>query len=271
VKLKTIILHLSYFKASLFTIQIFNGDFMKILTFFLFILIFSLNISAQDKATADSKEKDRTAAAQTNVPLETAKLALAAHGGDKFKKMKTLVVRGTADVSGSPTTTFPAGFVTIYAGDRYRLEISNPVQPFKQIYDGRDTFSSIDNFYLPPINRLGLPLLQKIGTEGFTVSALPEKIKKKGFRITSPEGYYTDFFVDEKTNQIKSYEASYDYNGRKITTSVEIDKMRDVAGVIVPERYAQRFDLGQLTVYANFKAKEILVDTEVADDVFTMK
>jgi hypothetical protein len=246
---------------------------MKNLTGFLLILIFSFSISAQDKTAAvESKEKDRSAASKTSVsPLEMAKLALAAHGGDKFKKMKTLVIRGTADVSGSPTTTFPAGFVTIYAGDKYRLEISNPVTPFKQVYDGRDTFSSVDNFYLPPINRLGLPLLQKIGTDGFTVSPLPEKSKKKGFRITSPEGYYTDFFIDEKTNQIKSYEASYDYNGRKITTSVDIEKTRDVNGIIVPERYAQRFDLGQLTVYANFKAKEILVDTEVADDVFTMK
>ena len=245
---------------------------MKILTGFLFILIFSFSISAQDKRAAESKEKDKSTVSKTSVsPLDTAKLALTAHGGDKYKKMKTRVVRGTADVSGSPTTTFPASFVTIYAGDKYRLEITNPVQPFKQVYDGRDTYSSIDNFYLPPINRLGLPLLSKIETEGFSVSALPEKSKKKGFRITSPEGYYTDFFVDEKTNQIKSYEASYDYNGRKITTSVEIDKMRDVGGIFIPERYAQRFDLGQLTIYANFKAKEILVDTEVADDVFTMK
>lgn len=245
---------------------------MKILTGLSFLLIFSLSAWAQDKKAAESKEKDKNAASKvTTSSLDTAKLALAAHGGDKFKKMKTLVVRGTADVSGSPTTTFPASFVTIYAGDKYRLEITNPFQPFKQVYDGRETLSSIENFYLPPINRLGLPLLPKIEMEGFSVSALSEKTKKKGFRITSPEGYYTDFFVDEKTNQVKGYEASYDYNGRKITTSVEIDKMRDVAGVIVPERYAQRLDLGQLTVYVNFKAKEILVDTEVAEDVFTMK
>src|SRR5688572_12752830 len=115
---------------------------MKILTFFLFILIFSFSITAQDKtATVESKEKNRSADSKTSVsPLEMAKLSLAAHGGEKFKKMKTLVIRGTADVSGSPTTTFPAGFVTIYAGDKYRLEISNPLQPFKQVYDGRDTF-----------------------------------------------------------------------------------------------------------------------------------
>ena len=184
--------------------------------------------------------------------------------------MKTLIVRGTAKIIGSPTATFPATFAMILSGEKYRLEISNPFQPFKQVYDGRQTQSSVNNFTLPPINRLGLPLLQKIETENFTVSALPEKYKKKkGFRITSPEGFYTDFFTDEKSGQIKSYEASYDFNGRNITTSVEIDKVLDVKGVLVPELYVQRFDMGQFTIYSNFKAKEILVDTEVADDVFT--
>ncbi len=245
---------------------------MKILSLFLVVFSAAFGILGQDKKTDKMSGKDKSVSSRAAAsPLETAKLALTAHGGDKLKKMKTLVVRGTADVSGSPTMTFPATFATIYAGDKYRLEISNPFQPFKQIYDGRQTLSSLDNFHLPPINRLGLPLLPKIETEGFTVAELPEKSKKKGFRITSPEGYYTDFFVDEKTNQIKSYEASYQSNGRKITTSVEIDKMRDVSGIIVPERYAQRFDLAQFTIYANFKAKEILVDSEVADDVFSMR
>lgn len=237
--------------------------------------IFALNVFAQkeQKVKPSDTKKDATKNAETaeNTPLEIAKAALAAHGGDKFKNMKTLIVRGTAEVSGSPTTTFPATFVMILAGEKYRLEISNPFQPFKQVYDGKQTQSSVNNFTLPPINRLGFPLLQKIETENFTVSALPEKFKKKkGFRITSPEGFYTDFFTDEKTGQVKSYEASYDYNGRTITTSVEIDKVLDVKGVLIPEKYAQRFDLGQFTIYSNFKAKEILVDNEVADDVFAL-
>ncbi len=244
--------------------------------FFMMILIGVSAISAfaqKDEKTKISEQKKEAAKTQTGeqTPLEQAKAALKAHGGDKFKNMKTLVVRGTADVSGSPTTTFPATFAMILSGEKYRLEISNPFQPFKQIFDGEQTQSSIDNFTLPPINRLGLPLLQKIETTNYTVSALPEKYKKKkGFRITSPEGFYTDFFTDEKTNQIKSYEASYDYNGRNITTSVEIDKLLEVKGVQIPEKYAQRFDLGQLTIYSNFKAKEILVDSEVSDDVFKL-
>ena len=53
-----------------------------------------------------------------------------------------------------------------------------------------------------------------------------------------------------------------------MTTSVEIDKMRVVDGITVPERYAQRFDTEQVTVYAAFKAKEILVNSELAADVF---
>ena len=40
--------------------------------------------------------------------------------------------------------------------------------------------------------------------------------------------------------------------------------------MVVPEKYAQRFDLGQLgIIYANFKSKDILVNTELSGDVFT--
>jgi hypothetical protein len=39
----------------------------------------------------------------------------------------------------------------------------------------------------------------------------------------------------------------------------------------VPERYAQRFETGNLTIYSDFKAKEILVNSNVADDVFSIE
>jgi len=246
---------------------------MKSITIFSLIFIFAVGINAQTDKSKKANEKDKTnVAVSKNVePLELAKTALTAHGGEKFKNMKTLVVRGTADVSGSPTTTFPATFATIYAGDKYRLEISSAFTPFKQIYDGEQTVSSVNGFSLPPINRLGLPLLAKLAEKDYAVSALPEKSKKKnGFRITSPEGFYTDFFVDEKSGQVKSYEASYDFNGRNITTSVDIAKVREVEGVKVPERYAQRFETGNLTIYADFKAKEILVNSTVEDGVFSI-
>lgn len=246
---------------------------MKKYSILLLIVIFAGNAFAQTKSKQAkvSKEKKSTATAKTKTPLELAKATLILYGGDKFKNMKTLVVRGTADVSGSPTMTFPAPFVMTFSGDKYRLEITTPFLVFKQVYDGSQTISSNPNVDLPPINRLGFPLLAKIDEKDFPVSPLPEKISKKfGFRITSPEGFYTDFFVDEKTGLVKSYESSYEVNGRTVSTSVEIDKLREVEGVKVPERYAQRFDVGQLTVYADFKAKEILVNTPVADDVFSI-
>lgn len=247
---------------------------MKNITILSLILVFAVGVFAQTDKKQKPSEKDKTTAtiSKAVTPLELAKAALVAHGGDKFKNMKTLVVTGTADVSGSPSMTFPAPFVMTYSGDKYRLEMNTPFVQFKQIYDGQQTYSSAGDVSLPPINRLGLPLLPKIEEKDFTVSALPDTKKKKmGFRITSPEGFYTDFFIDEKTNQVKSYEASYEINGRTITTAVEIDKLREVEGVKIPERYAQRFETGNLTVYANFKAKEILVNTPLADDVFVMK
>ena len=159
----------------------------------------------------------------------------------------------------------------IFAREKYRFEIVNPFQPIKQVFDGVNTSTTIrGGMTLPPINRLGLPVLPMIGEVGFIVTPLPaEKKKKKGFRMTSPEGYYTDFYLDEKTNQIKGYDSSYDINGRMVTTSVEIDKLRTVEGVLVPEKYVQRFDTEQVTIYANFKVKEILVNSEVAGDVFS--
>ena len=249
---------------------------MKYIKILSLVLVFSTCAYAQTDKDKKPSEKNKPAVAaamnfKNAVPMDLAKAALAWHGGDKFKNMKTLVVIGTADVSGSPSMTFPAPFVMTYAGDKYRLEMTTPFLQFKQIYDGQQTYSSTGDVTLPPINRLGLPLLPKMEEKGFVVAALPDMKKKKtGFRITSPEGYYTDFFVDEKTGQVKGYEASYEFNGRTITTSVEIDKVREVEGVKVPEKYAQRFETGNLTVYANFKAKDILVNSAVADDVFVM-
>ncbi len=205
--------------------------------------------------------------------ITLAKLVLEAHGGAKLKAMRTLIIRGSVNVTTSAIAqAIPASFITIFSDEKYRIEILNPIQPLKQVYDGTQTSSSVQNgFTLPPINRLGFPLLPKIGEAGFVITPLPDSAKKKkGFRMTSPEGFFTDFYLDEKTNQIKGYDSSYDVNGRNVTTSVEIDKMRVVDGITVPEKYVQRFDVDKLTVYAEFKAKEILVNSPVADDVFSL-
>lgn len=209
--------------------------------------------------------------AKASNPTELAKLAILAHGGEKFKSMQTLIIRGSVDVTTSAVAqAFAATFITIFSGEKYRIEINNPFQPIKQIYDGVSTTSTIrGGLTLPPINRLGFPLLPHLGEVGYVVTALPEgKKKREGFRMTSPEGYFTDFYLDAKSKQIKAFDASYNIAGRLVTTSVEIETMREIDGILLPEKYAQRFDTEQITIYAGFKAKEILVNNPIADDVF---
>ncbi|CAN5723917.1 hypothetical protein BH24ACI3_BH24ACI3_09360 [soil metagenome] len=236
---------------------------MKLLI--LFAIVFALVTVGSGQA------KILTPGSEFAAERELAKLAIKAHGGEKLRSMKTLVIRGTADVTVS-TQRIPVTFVNIFAGDRYRFELTNPFQPIEQVSDGTTTTSSArGGFTLPPVNRLGFPVLQRIGDTGFIVTSLRDnKKKQRGFRVTSPEGYFNDFFLDPKTNQIKGYDSTFAIDGRTVKTSVEIDKFRMVDGVLVPERYVQRFDLDQFTVYASFKASEILVNSELSDDIFTV-
>ena len=251
-----------------------QGIFMiRIATLAFIIVLFTIGAFGQTAKTPQPIAAVPSAK-KFDAEIALAKLALEAHGGAKLKAMTTLVIRGSVDITTSAITqAIPATFITIFSNEKYRIEIMNPFQPLKQVYDGTQTSSTIrGGFTLPPINRLGFPLLPRIGEASFIITSLPEnKKKKRGFRMTSPEGYFTDFYLDEKTNQIKGYDSSYEMNGRNITTSVEIDKMRVVEGVTVPEKYVQRFDMEKMTVYAEFKAKEILVNSAVADDVFSLE
>ncbi len=223
-------------------------------------------------AQKDAKTQVTVVQANTPQPLELAKLSLTAVGGEKFKKLKSIVLRGTAEISGSPTQTFPATFAIVYEGEKYSFDIkAPPIFSFKQIYDGEETYSSMRGINLPPLNRLGFALLIKIDEKGYVVASLPEKFKKKrGFRITSPEGYYTDFVIDEKTNLVKEYEASFDYNGTTVSTAVAIDSYKDFNGVLINEKFSQRMEMGQITSYANFKAKDIVLDGELPAGAFKM-
>lgn len=247
---------------------------MKKIIVLLFITVMSFSIYGQNKEESEKQSSNKPIAAKSDsAVLETAKKTLAAHGGDKLKNVKTIIIRGSVEVTApNSAQTLPAAFAMIFSGDKYRLEIQSAVFNFQQISDGNNTSSSLAGVTLPPINRSGLPLLTKIGVDGYVVSELPEKLKKKkGFRITSPEGYYTDFIVDEKTSQVKDYESAYQIGDRTVSTAVAIDKYRDVNGVFINEKFSQRLDMGQFTSYASFKAKEILIDSKVEDTVFTVK
>jgi hypothetical protein len=245
---------------------------MKKFGILLFVLVFAVNGLAQKEQNPKEKDKTATADAKTADPLELAKKSLAAHGGDKFKNIKNIFIKGSADISASPTQTLPAGFIIIYEGEKYSFDIqAPPMFNFKQSYDGQETYTSMRGISLPPLNRLGFPLLMKIEDKSYTVSALPEKFKKKrGFRITAADGYYTDFVIDEKTNLVKEYEASYDFNGGQVTTSVAIDGYKEIGGILINEKFSQRLEMGQTSYYSSFKAKEILVDTKLPENAFSM-
>lgn len=231
-------------------------------------LIVLMFLSAAILAQPSAKPVDPT-------PEDYAKAAIAAHGGDKLRQVKSIVMKGSVDLNVS-NQIMPGAFSTAVNGDKYYFEITSPVQSIKQIYDGQQTFSSIPGFMLPPVTSVGFPVLWRIGQTGYIIGPYGDpkgdvKKKKKGFRVTSPDGFFTDFSVDEKTGQIKGFESAYEVGGRTITTSAEIDEVMTVDGVVVPKKYSQRFDLGgQISAYANFKAKDVLVNPQMDETAFAI-
>ncbi len=64
---------------------------MKYIKILSLVLVFSISVFAQADKTKKPIEKDKPAAtnSKTATPMDLAKAALLAHGGDKFKNMKT--------------------------------------------------------------------------------------------------------------------------------------------------------------------------------------
>lgn len=202
-------------------------------------------------------------------PLELAKAALQAHGGDKLKNLKSLTQVGTADVSvPNSTQTLAVSFKQILSGDKFRFEINAPVANFQQIYDGENLFSSFEG--TPPFSKLGLNLLTKIEQQGYKVEALPDKKKRRAFRIITPEGYSTDFYIDATTGQVLAYDMRFTARGNEVVVPTENDKFKEVEGVLIPEKFSQRLEFRGMTFYASYKTKEILVNTAISDDVFAI-
>jgi hypothetical protein len=215
-------------------------------------LAFARNAAAED----DTKEAS-----------SLAKSVFEAHGGKILKELTSLLVTGSVDVTASAfQQAIPATFSTAFQGEKYLLEVNSSFAGFRQSFDGTNTYTAPDRgFSLPPINRIGIELLKRLGDDGYIVSNAAEK---NGFRITSPEGYFTDFYPDKKTSLIKSYEAAYVVGGRNVTTLVEIKKYEVKDGVSIPSKYDQRFEVAGMTVYASFKAKEITLNSEIPAETF---
>src|SRR5258707_13189212 len=161
------------------------------------------------KAVAPAGVKDPTPAVAitaTTSPMDLARAALAAQGGETYKTVKSMVLRGSVDLyAPNSTQSIPGGFVWVVAGDKVRLEIdARPAVSFKQIYDGQRSYSSLPGVELPPASKFGLAVLGRYDQPGYTVTAIPDKKKQRGFRISDADGNTTDFYIDPSKGRVMS-------------------------------------------------------------------
>lgn len=226
------------------------------------------------QAQGDAKSGNASVAAPalaitaTTSPVDLARAALAAQGGEKFKTLKSMVLRGSVDLyAPNSTQSIPGGFIWVIAGDKVRLEIdARPAISFKQIYDGERSYSSLPGVDMPPASKFGLPLLGKFDQAGYTVTALPDKKKQRAFRISDAEGNTTDFFIDATTGRVMSF--LIPYGG--YTFGTENKKFKEIDGVLVPVEFTQRLEMPQGAFFAEYKAKDVKVNNPIGDDVFVI-
>jgi hypothetical protein len=209
-----------------------------------------------------------TAITATTSPIDLARAALAAQGGDKFKTLKSMVLRGSVDLyAPNSTQSIPGGFVWVIAGDKVRLEIdARPAVSFKQIYDGQRSYSSLPGVDMPPASKFGLPLLAKFDQPGYTVAAIPDKKKQRGFRISDADGNVTDFYIDATTGRVMTF--LIPYNG--YTFGTENKKFKEIDGVLVPFSFTQRLEMPQGAFFAEYSVKDAKLNQTLGDDVFAM-
>ena len=202
-------------------------------------------------------------------PVELARAALAAQGGEKFKNLKNMWLFGSVDLyAPNSAQAVPGKFSLITAGNRMRLDVdASPAFKFKQVYDGQQSYTSIPGVQMPPADRFGLPVLAKFDQPGYTVSAIPDKKKLRGFRIADADGNTTDFYIDAKTARVMQYLVPY--NG--LTFGIENSKFKEVEGVLVPTNFSQRLEMPQGAFFADYKVKDIKLNQALGDDVFALQ
>ena len=204
-----------------------------------------------------------------STPLELARAALAAQGGDKFKNLKSMMLVGSANLyAPNSAQSVPGSFVMVTAGDKVRIDIdASPIFKFKQVYDGQQSYSSIPGVTMPPASKFGLLVLAKFDQPGYTVSAIPDKKKLRGFRVVDADGNTTDFYLDPATARVMQY--IIPYNGYMFGT--EQSKLTPVDGVLIPFSFSQRLETPQGAFFAEYKVKEVRLNQPIGDDVFMIQ
>ena len=198
-------------------------------------------------------------------PMELARAAYVAQGGDKFRDLKSMVLSGSVDLyAPNSVQSLPGKFVIVTAGERSRIEIQSPVFTYRQISDGVRTFTSVPQMELPPPSKFGINVLMKYDQPGYIVTALPDDKTQRAFRISDTEGNTTEFFVDRETGRVMSFLIPY----KGYTLGVENKTLKEVDGVLVPYSFVQRLELQQGAFFAEYKVKDVKLDQPFTDDVF---
>lgn len=228
--------------------------------------------SQQNSNKTESKTKGTTPSTKvvnitpTTKAEELAKIVVDVLGGEKFKNVKTMIVNGSVNLYAPNTTqSIPGSFIITNSGPKYRMEVKS-LQNFSLIYDGEQMYSSMPGLSFPSPSKYGLNALQHLNEPGYSIEALPNKKNLRAFSLTGPEGYITRFFIDPKTGRIKSYEIPL----KDLVYGSEIDEYKEYDGVLVPTKFVQRLDTQMGAFFAEFKAKDVKLNTEVDDSVFAI-
>lgn len=199
------------------------------------------------------------------LPMDLARAAYAAQGGDKYRDLKSMVMTGSVDLYAPNSLQFITGkFAIVTAGERSRTELQSPVFNLRQISDGTRTYSSIAQMQMPPPTKFGISVLMKYDQPGYVVTALPDNKKLRAFRITDPDGNTTDFFISPVNARVMTFTIPY----RGLTFGVDFKSFKEIDGVLVPSSFTERLEMREGAAFADFKVKDVKLNQEIADDMF---
>lgn len=236
------------------------------------VVTFALTAMGQD-ATKPAATNGPAAAPAVVITAETspkdlARAAFLAQGGEKFRSVQNMVLRGSVQLyPPNSVQSIPGSFSIVTAGDKLRMEIdARPAIVFKQIFDGERSYSSLPNVSMPPMTKFGLGALARFDQPGFQIEALADKKKQRAFRLVDPEGYTTDFYIDTKTGRVMNFMIYY----AGVTLGTENSKFKEVDGVLVPFSFSQKFEMPMGAFFAEFNVKEAKLNQQLGEDAFAI-
>ena len=247
---------------------------MKTLFLSICVVVFGITASAQDPGPAKNGAPAATTAPAAVVitpestPMELAKAAFMAQGGEKFRAVQNMMLRGSVSLyPPNSSQSIPGSFSIVTATDKLRMEIdARPAIVFKQIYDGQQSYSSMPGVEVPPLSKYGLGVLSKYDQPGYKVSPIANKKKLRGFRIADPEGYTTDFYIDATNGRIMEFFLTFG----GYTFGTANSKFKEVEGVLIPFSFSQRFEMPQGAFFAEYNVKEVKLNQTLGEDAFAI-